>query len=122
MGGYKPDIKADNLTADDRGESITLMEPLMISESTRFRGELTDLALDLTAKSTGLRRSLPSGIISALANLVRSMNCYYSNLIEGHDTHPVDIERALNEDYSQDPKQRDLQIEARAQHRGAKMD
>jgi len=42
------------------------------------------------------------------------MNCYYSNLIEGHDTHPIDIERALNEDYSQDPKQRDLQLEARA--------
>jgi len=30
------------------------------------------------------------------------MNCYYSNLIEGHDTHPVDIERALNNDYSGD--------------------
>ena len=23
------------------------------------------------------------------------MNCYYSNLIEGHFTHPIDIERAL---------------------------
>jgi hypothetical protein len=33
-----------------------------------------------------------------LANLVRSMNCYYSKLIEGHDTHPVDIERALKND------------------------
>jgi len=28
------------------------------------------------------------------------MNCYYSNLIEGHDTHPIDIERALKNDYS----------------------
>jgi len=26
------------------------------------------------------------------------MNCYYSKLIEGHDTHPVDIERALKND------------------------
>jgi Fic family protein len=42
------------------------------------------------------------------------MNCYYSNLIEGHDTHPVDIERALREDYSQDARRRDLQLEARA--------
>jgi Fic family protein len=42
------------------------------------------------------------------------MNCYYSNLIEGHDTHPVDIERALNNDYSNDPRKRDLQLEARA--------
>ena len=42
------------------------------------------------------------------------MNCYYSNLIEGHDTHPVDIERALKADYSTDPEQRSLQLEARA--------
>jgi Fic family protein len=42
------------------------------------------------------------------------MNCYYSNLIEGHDTHPVDIERALQGDYSKDRKKRDLQIEAKA--------
>jgi Fic family protein len=42
------------------------------------------------------------------------MNCYYSNLIEGHYTHPVDIERALRDDFSREPKTRDLQLEARA--------
>jgi len=42
------------------------------------------------------------------------MNCYYSNLIEGHDTHPVDIERALRNDYSKDAHKRDLQHEAKA--------
>ena len=42
------------------------------------------------------------------------MNCYYSNLIEGHDTHPVDIERALRNDYSAEPEKRDLQLEAKA--------
>jgi Fic family protein len=42
------------------------------------------------------------------------MNCYYSNLIEGHDTHPVDIERALKNDYSHDAGKRDLQLEAKA--------
>ena len=41
------------------------------------------------------------------------MNCYYSNLIEGHDTHPHDIERALIQaDYSIDPAKRALQYEA----------
>lgn len=100
--------------AEDRGEPVTAMEPLLISESGRNRRELADLALELTAKSTGLRRSLPAGIVTALAALVRSMNCYYSNLIEGHDTHPIDIERALNDDFSNDPRQRDLQLEARA--------
>jgi hypothetical protein len=42
------------------------------------------------------------------------MNCYYSNLIEGHDTHPIDIERALKNDYSHDTRKRDLQLEAKA--------
>ncbi len=42
------------------------------------------------------------------------MNCYYSNLIEGHDTHPISIDRALAGDYSTDRDQRDLQLEARA--------
>src|SRR5262252_1453413 len=41
------------------------------------------------------------------------MNCYYSNLIEGHNTHPVDIQRALYfGEKSGDPKKRDLQQEA----------
>jgi len=42
------------------------------------------------------------------------MNCYYSNLIEGHDTHPIDIERALNKEYSADTTKRNLQLEAEA--------
>ena len=42
------------------------------------------------------------------------MNCYCSNLIEGHDAHPVDIERALKNDYSVDSAKRNLQLEAKA--------
>jgi Fic family protein len=57
---------------------------------------------------------LPDSLVASLAELVRAMNCYYSNLIEGHDTHPVDIERALKRDYSADPHKRDLQKEAAA--------
>jgi hypothetical protein len=30
------------------------------------------------------------------------VNSYYSNLIEGHITHPIDIERAMRQDYSAD--------------------
>lgn len=100
--------------AVDRGESISQMEPLVHSQDSRHRPALADLALELTAASAGLRRSLAAGIVTALATLVRSMNCYYSNLIEGHDTHPVDIERALRKDYSADPEKRKLQLEAAA--------
>jgi Fic family protein len=113
MSIKEPDMEADRI-AEDRGESISMIEPLMVSGTSRFRPELADLALELTAKSTALRKSLPEGIACALSDLVRSMNCYYSNLIEGHDTHPIDIERALNEDYSADPQKRDLQLEAKA--------
>ena len=98
----------------DRGESTSAMDPLLIPDGSRHRAALNDLAFDLTRKSAGFRRSLPHPIQAPLANLVRAMNCYYSNLIEGHDTHPVDIERALRGDYSQDRKKRDLQIEAKA--------
>jgi Fic family protein len=90
------------------------MEPLVIPEGSRHRGELTDLSLELAARSAGFRRSLPEGVRTARAELVRAMNCYYSNLIEGHDTHPVDIERALKNDYSSDPHKRDLQLEAKS--------
>lgn len=100
--------------AADRGEHIGRMEPLLIPEGSRHRGALMDLAIELAAKASGFRRSLPPGLLTALADMVRAMNCYYSNLIEGHDTHPVDIERALRNDYSKDAKKRNLQLEARA--------
>ena len=106
-------MKADILAAD-RGESVALMEPMMLGEGARHRAALTDLAVELAGKAAGFRRSLPEGVLAALANLVRSMNCYYSNLIEGHDTHPLDIERALRDDYSADAVKRNLQLEARA--------
>jgi Fic family protein len=106
-------MKAD-IKAEDRGELVSLIEPLLVTESSRHRGALTDLALDLAQKSAGFRRSLPPALLASLADLVRAMNCYYSNLIEGHDTHPIDIERATKNDYSQDRKKRDLQLEAKA--------
>src|SRR5438093_11315676 len=91
------------------------MEPLLIAEGSRHRGELTDLAIEVAARSAGFRRSLPDGVRTALADLVRAMNCYSSNLNEGHDTHPIDIERALKNDYSHDPRKRGLQLEPKAQ-------
>jgi len=114
MKKKKPDIVADILPVIDRGENLSMMEPLRISENSKYRTELTDLAMELAARSAGFRRSLPSAIQKSLATAVRAMNCYYSNLIEGHDTHPVDIERALREQYSSDIKKRNLQKEARA--------
>lgn len=109
-----PDKKADKTAPADRGEAISMMEPMTIYDTSRHRAKLADLALELAAESSAFKSSLPHGVLAALADLVRSMNCYYSNLIEGHDTHPTDIERALRDDFSTDARKRDLQLEAKA--------
>ncbi|MGB8681998.1 MAG: Fic family protein [Candidatus Binatus sp.] len=114
MANREEDIEADIRAATDLGETVSMMEPLLIAEGSKHRSHLTDLALELAQKSAGFRRSLPESLLASLADLVRAMNCYYSNLIEGHDTHPIDIERALKGDYSNDAKKRDLQLEAKA--------
>jgi hypothetical protein len=68
---------------------------------------------ELTNAATALRVGLPEGMVEALCDLVRSMNCYYSNLIEGHDTLPIEIEQALAEDYSNNKQRKELQYEAK---------
>ncbi len=114
MSVSEVDIKADIDEVIDRGEQPGGMEPLLLSEASPHRPALNDIAVELAAASAGFRRSLPAGVVKALADLVRAMNCYYSNLIEGHDTHPIDIERAMKNDYSADAGKRNLQLEARA--------
>ena len=99
---------------EDRNETVDRMEPMLIGGGASRLPAIRDLSVDLAAKASAFRSSLPAEIRTALAHLVRAMNCYYSNLIEGHDTHPVDIERALNNDFSANREQRDLQLEARA--------
>lgn len=98
----------------DRGEAVTQMEPTLISESSKHRARLNELVFELTGAASSFRASLPEGMVEPLCDLVRSMNCYYSNRIEGHDTLPIEIEQALAEDYSHDKKRRDLQYEAKA--------
>ena len=87
------------------------MEPMLPSDP---ESELADAALELVAKSSALAGQVHGRVRNAIGDLVRSMNCYYSNLIEGHDTHPRDIERALADRYSREPRRRELQLEARA--------
>ena len=69
----KAEIEADIKAAKDRGESTALMEPLLIGETSRHRGTLTELALELTQKTAGFRRSLPESMVTSLADLVRAV-------------------------------------------------
>lgn len=90
-------------------QSVGLMEPMLPPDNA---SELSDLALDLVATASAFAGMLNPIVASSVGDLVRSMNCYYSNLIEGHDTHPYDIDRAIAQDYSSEPEKRALQKEA----------
>jgi Fic family protein len=88
------------------------MEPLLPEAA---GGVLADLTCEVFRKAGALSAQLPSATVrTRVANLVREMNSYYSNLIEGHKTLPRDIERALRDDYSTHPAKRANQHLSRA--------
>jgi len=86
-----------------------IMTPYMPEAS----GSISDLALDIYRKSASLGSRLHPTTRKTLVEFLRLTNSYYSNLIEGHYTHPVDIERAIKDDYAEEPAVRNRQIEAR---------
>ncbi len=102
------------MTVTDEGESIGLFEPLLVSGGAKFRPRLNDLARSLAEKSASLSTSLPSALADPLPILIRTIDSYYSNLIEGHLCDPVDIDRALRGEFSDVAGARDLQLEALA--------
>ena len=91
--------------------NISAMQPMLPRDNSQ---ELENLAVELVAQSSELAGQIRPEVRESIGDLVRSMNCYYSNLIEGHNTHPRDIDRAMDNKYSADPTQRALQQEARA--------
>lgn len=85
------------------------MEPMVPEDAAQV---LEDEVVPLIAEANQLAGRIHPILRDSIGDLVRSMNCYYSNLIEGHDTHPRDIDRALANDFSSEPKKRELQKEA----------
>lgn len=92
-------------------ESVQRIEPARLEEP----GEaIADIVAELVAAAATLGSRLHPRTAANLADLVRIMNAYYSNLIEGHDTRPKDIERALAGNLDVDAGRRNLQLEAAA--------
>lgn len=87
------------------------LEPCLLDESS---DEILDLLASLSGSAARLGTRLHPTTAANLADLVRIMNCYYSNLIEGHNTAPRDIERAMANELDEAADRRNLQIEARA--------
>ncbi len=73
-------------------------EPLM--PEARMLAPLLERASDLTRAATALGTASGKTAQLELRTLLRSMNSYYTNRIEGEHTRPSDIERALQQDFS----------------------
>lgn len=75
-------------------ETPARIEPCGFEE--HIPSSVSDKALELQASAQKLGSWLNPDSAFELRKPVRLMNSYYSNLIEGHNTKPRDIERALN--------------------------
>ena len=66
-------------------------------------GDLIEGTRGVVEKALRLHNAVAPSTRRALRELVRGMNSYYSNRIEGQGTHPQNIERALGADFSATP-------------------
>lgn len=81
-------------------------EPLL---PTLPQPELEALAEEVCRRAFELKRLVHPITEARIARLLRSINSYYSNRIEGQQTHPKDIERALRKSFSKEPAKARLQ-------------
>jgi len=82
-------------------------EPTSLNE--RQLEEVQPLAEGIVLASVKLTSAAHETTRATLRELVRKMNSFYSNRIEGQSTHPRNIERALQNDFSHKPDEARLQ-------------
>jgi len=71
--------------------------------------ELLVLAEKVSIESAKLVSTYNPHLLHAIKELLRKVNSYYSNKIESEGTHPIDIERAMREEFDSDEDKRNLQ-------------
>ncbi len=84
----------------------TALEPAFPEQG---KSVLEDLACEVIERAARLTAMVRDPLRGELAERTRWMHCYYSNLIEGQQTHVLEIEAALRKDFSSEPRKRDLQ-------------
>ena len=67
------------------------MEPL----APHLTGDIQDKATDVIRGSAALSGSLSPRTLTSIVEMMRLTNSYYSNRIEGNNTHPIEIQKAL---------------------------
>ena len=86
--------------------------PFIPSDEALGAARLPDKVFELATASAELAGLVPEQTHKTITEHMAVINSYYSNLIEGNRTLPVEIRAALREDYSHDPAKRDLQEES----------
>lgn len=81
-------------------EAISKMEPMLPMDKELI--PLLELAGDLRAKSAKMMPQIGSSARTSLSLILRGMNSYYSNKIEGQHTYPADLESAIKKVFSAD--------------------
>jgi len=87
---------------------ITEIEPLLPAYG---KDKLTEKSITLLSLAGGLGVNLNVDTLKEVSGLVINMNSYYSNLIEGNRTTPLEIEKAMAERFSKDPDLRGKEYE-----------
>lgn len=71
--------------------------------------EILNKAERIIIESAKLTGNLNIQVINAIKDNLRTINSYYSNKIESEGTHPIDIERAMKNDFSKNDKTKSMQ-------------
>ena len=72
--------------------------------------ELLVLSEEVVIKSAMLEANYNPIVINAIRDMLRNVNSYYSNQIEAEGTHPIDTEKAMRKEYSNNDKEKKLQM------------
>lgn len=73
-------------------------------------GEYNDKLLELYTSDSALNRTIPESIRPQTESLLRMVNCYYSNRIEGNPTRPKDLLKSLSEDTPASEREPDVAL------------
>lgn len=74
-----------------------------------FDDKLLEKAEYICIESPKLLGGYNEIVINEIKNLLRITNSYYSNRIESEGTHPINIEKAMKKEFSEDTKEKQLQ-------------
>ena len=84
-----------------------LISPIMPYDlKGQIKPELLELAEKVCIESAKIASGYNQHVVNAFRDVLRITNSYYSNRIEAESTHPIDIEKAMLKQFSDDSKEK----------------